>query len=645
MEADDLLSAEDEEEEEEGSAGAGDDEDEGEEQDHPNDAIDIDQRPHADSWNDYSQSLEEDLDQPLIPDIDYPIAAEEEDKIDKLLQKNFEASFGARAPLTKLFFDNITLNEINNTLDLVIDSALVEGHILDSNMASQMGIYWEHRSVVQKMSTAHDIWANVLHQRIILVDVTVFDFLRGCHLYISEIVSKHVDCSRQCACSEMLTGYNKYPWLTNLVLSIMGKYEDRKSNWTVSSANFLPTLEPAVEYVFSSTKTKRFYRDNKYYQPEVVGIVLQALTFWLHLPSRDQIIKMQGFSLLRKAFGNSILLIPTIWKCWNGRDCRWFADDEYKGRRNQGFSDGLNDFKHHLKNKMLELEANQGREVLVALQSAYSDFVAKAIAPSSSRIHVDHPSLPPLQNIPPSNTVISSLSSNFMCEFVDFLRHTLAVHKSNNDACPPKLLALIQKDGDKYSLIRESAPCRAKARLDGGYATPELACTPSGVFSALVFRNITYGSLALATAPPHLSTTYFPSIEAWNDHVAAIHAHWPGKDEKFFCNRNAYGQTVKRYLANASVLWTASNTATFAWVLDLPNYNACDPNRSFQFAFSQAKKIKIPAFGKLQQHLWKADLVCIGIVDPPSWKEICAVAKWLDAGALKGFGMLRAAQV
>lgn len=347
-----------------------------------------------------------------------------------------------------------------------------------------------------------------------------------------------------------------------------------------------------------------------------------------------------------------MLLLPPVWQSCQ-HSCRWFADDESKVRRDKGFTDKLLKFKSLLKAKVQELEEEDGLSMLMSLQDAYSAYLAKATAgqpsypgPGPSSHSLTHSPSPPHSPVySPTPSPPPTTSTDLWPIFVQFLRHSWnTYHNLPDQTCPQRLRTSIQNDPDRFLLFRELAPSRRAVTQPGGASTPELTCTRGGIFSTLVFRGITYGSLALRQAPPALRTTYFKDLSAWNNHVAALKARWPSKEDTFFCDPRAYGQYLgKRKISNGKQFWKASGHAGTQWVIDLAKYPAGDVRRSFKTVMNNVKKMKkitLEHFGDLQKYLWVADMVCIGLVDQPTLDDLGRQIKLLGAGGQKGLQML-----
>lgn len=230
-----------------------------------------------------------------------------------------------------LFFGNITVADIGDALSLIeacskdvtpdnlatmairgleaFDSVLVKSNFLDSDLAAQMGQYWKDGRTVYHLSKKAEVWCNLLHQRSILVEITVFDFLNTCYDYILNAAQHYQVCldstsyltNASCCCPSTPSNHNQAPWLTKLVSHVIRQCDNRRTSWSMSSKKYLPTLDPPIVYKHYNPNPQTIaFPTSPRFVSQVVDIALDILSNWLNLPTGDWIVKMRGFSLLRQ---------------------------------------------------------------------------------------------------------------------------------------------------------------------------------------------------------------------------------------------------------------------------------------------------------------------------------------------------------
>lgn len=241
-----------------------------------------------------------------------------------------------------------------------------------------------------------------------------------------------------------------------------------------------------------------------------------------------------------------------------------------------------------------------------------------------------------------------------MQRFLQFLRD---LHPLIDDTLPehsPTLLqAKVSAELDYRLPFREKAPSRTKilASPDGPFS-PDHISTREGIFSALIFRGITFCTKALLEID---HSGYFDSLEAWNSFVNAhgpyqveLASGWAEKSaaeirrmeecrEAYFCNKGPYGRTKGRSTANASQFWTASGI--------LHNYlnkghNLYEVMVHMETEHDELDNVVYPTFGKLAAYLLAVDLVYAGRIPSPTSDVMVQCVNYMQMGALDGLSRL-----
>lgn len=181
---------------------------------------------------------------------------------------------------------------------------------------------------------------------------------------------------------------------------------------------------------------------------------------------------------------------------------------------------------------------------------------------------------------------------------------------------------------DRFLPFREHAPSRIRFRSQDGPFHERVARTRSGLFSALIWRGITF-----TTGFSLEQKMVFHSLQEFQDEVSEVcHSH---PDSGYICNPRAYGIYNKfRSLELAEEYWEA--TGKHDWPSFVKNHTV-----PFQVCYQQFFRpgktpVRFPQIGPLAAYLLTVDYVYAGIVDPPTLDEISGVVRCINRGAASG---------
>ncbi|KIY61764.1 hypothetical protein CYLTODRAFT_477006 [Cylindrobasidium torrendii FP15055 ss-10] len=211
--------------------------------------------------------------------------------------------------------------------------------------------------------------------------------------------------------------------------------------------------------------------------------------------------------------------------------------------------------------------------------------------------------------------------------FATFMRQALRLLTGNpNNQVLPEAAAALERL-DYYLPFRELAPSRRQilSSPNGPFSATNVR-TPSGLFSALVFRGILFDTDALRAGGHSFCFDDDAAFDAYLSRIA--------KPERYFCNPSAYGATKGRSTKNATTFWKAS-AALAARLQDNIGF--------FEFIKYVSSSTEYPTFGKLCAYLLAVDLVYAGAIAQPTVEELGTVVEWLDMGAAKTLKRLRCA--
>lgn len=160
----------------------------------------------------------------------------------------------------------------------------------------------------------------------------------------------------------------------------------------------------------------------------------------------------------------------------------------------------------------------------------------------------------------PYGAIKPKLTNGLDCMRIrNFILQTLPiVNEPTPQADDDELQALIKSDLDRYLPFRELAPSRQRVCKPEGPFDPEYITTKSGIFSALIFRGITFS--APAVFEDH--DNRFDDLRKWQ-----LYADVPEKEhQKRFVNMRAYGAANKYRHPSAAVSYWAGSEALSHWL-------------------------------------------------------------------------------
>lgn len=179
---------------------------------------------------------------------------------------------------------------------------------------------------------------------------------------------------------------------------------------------------------------------------------------------------------------------------------------------------------------------------------------------------------------------------------------------------PLKLQVEVANNMDTMFPFRELAPGRIQSRSNEGPYSPEHCATRAGLFSALVWRGITF-STKFSMQEPML----FNSYSEWEDTLSKVRES--GEEESYIYNISAYGVTnSNRGPQHATKYWTASKSHD--WAL----YSSDGPVEFMpcyeEFFYTGESPTCFPQIGQLTGYLITADYVYTGLVQMLTLDEI-----------------------
>ena len=241
---------------------------------------------------------------------------------------------------------------------------------------------------------------------------------------------------------------------------------------------------------------------------------------------------------------------------------------------------------------------------------------------------------------------LRNVAGDRIAAFKSFIRYSMDfVLSLSMQGVPSSLITMFTKFGDKSIPFRELAPGRSRFRGPNGPFAPDVVRTTKGIFSALVWRGITF------TAPFSLdqnasmvfdSTVHFDQQRTRKPHK--------GKPARFFCNTAAYGvHNPLRNVELAHTYWASLKGNVWPdFVRDrVVPFKECYSFFRSQVEAGASTAPKFPNIGPLTSYLLTADLVYAGVVERPSIQDVAWIIREVNKGpiaALESLGLVNIRQ-
>ena len=365
-------------------------------------------------------------------------------------------------------------------------------------------------------------------------------------------------------------------------------------------------------------------KDNERVNARIISLLVHVLEKWLDYPS-DQASRQKAWFVhfLLTEFGTSILYLDGIWRVYSKLQDRLFVDGNWQFKSFKVIKPLRCATPDHPLFDPSSLERQMIEKMAKTIDSVY-------LSHNNLSINLSDPSSPALfrDSLCPE---LRGLADEEMKLFGTFLRQSLdyQMDRSNVASIHPKLLARLKSSPDKFLAFRELAPSRQRARSSKGPFTETVIRTTAGIFSALVWRGITFGTEFAAKG-----CMVFESA----DHFDKIRTE-SRKPESYFCDRAAYGRTNPgRKTALAQIYWKALQGGIWEkFVGDrILNFMEC-----WLFFTSGHKASPFPHLGRLGAYLLTADLHYAGVVAAPTIDKLVIIIRNLNKGAVEALERLR----
>jgi hypothetical protein len=410
-------------------------------------------------------------------------------------------------------------------------------------------------------------------------------------------------------------------WLPNLVLDLDLHFKVKDSTPTIFNSQHywtnLPNMTYILEQGYSRVPRNKDRRDQR-----VISAVVAILEKWLNYPTDKSARQKAWFvHLLLTEFGRNVLYLNGTWNVYSDLRGRLFTNGAWR----------LDSFKviKPIQDSMvlhpLHILASPERQAVDKIANLIEGvgnggFADKA--PVVDEITTFRDTLaPPLRQIADEEMRLFELFVQTNLEYqIDDMPKTHSL---------PQLAARLRSCPDKYLIFREFAPSRARAKSSNGPFTSDLIRTTVGIFSALIWRGVTFGTeFATEGLMVFQSAEHFDSIKINLD-----------KPETYFCDKGAYG-VPNPFRTTALVHHYWNSLQGGVWEAFIGNrkipFLEC-----WEFFLLGTKPPRFPQLGPLAAYLLTADLVYADVVVGPTVEDMVTVIRELNKGAVAALERLR----
>lgn len=450
----------------------------------------------------------------------------------------------------------------------------------------------------------------------------------------------------------MITNYGAWFWLDGWILEQCKKI--LAGTWSTGDI-WLQKLVKNVQLIQSIRMTSKIFKPSEfglniptsytYKSPaiqwdltedeelnKVISITIQIIQHWLGFPTgkdaKEGRQKAWFVHVVMRELGDNVLLLNQTWTAFIQSKKNMFASIDTS---NPSLFDCAIPFQEAARRHPL----NDNTTEEYKLMKRASEML-KAIREGGSRsidtsIQTTTRSIMPIDRLPAEAQYIAEDKAK---KFVGYVREMLELDRLGIDgiSSPSILQKVVAQTPDKLMPFRERAPGRTRARSDEGPFAPNNCATRAGLFSALIWRGITY-----ATDFSIQETMMFEDYDDWHSTIEGVID--TSVDEGYYCDIKAYGVTnPKRGIHHAEAYWKA--TEVNDWTTFINNSPTPFMTTYREFFYTGKQPSRFPQFGPLCGYLITADYVYTGLVKMPSMDEIGSVIRTINRGGAAGLELL-----
>ena len=429
------------------------------------------------------------------------------------------------------------------------------------------------------------------------------------------------------ACTDILAAdpLIGHDWLTTLVLDVKSYlYFRSKDPRVFKSTTYSPELTTAT---YTLAPRARLPVESKKHDDVIIASVTLILQHWLQYPT-DPVAKQRACFIHAVAteYGLNALYLDGVWEAYRALNDRakyvgpWRVSTSFKSlRRDEQYTEV-----HPLSdpNSLERTTLQDLADLLIGLgnRSHSIDHATDTSNDDQSVLFIERLS-------PQLNRLACKEMQTFLSFVNDVIDHQLG---RNVQPANPSPIQIIRDNPDKYNPFWELALSRSRLKSPGGPYSEEHVRTTTGIFSAIVWRAITFGTQFAMEGP-----TVFTSYKDFDQKRKAM-----GKKGKtYFCDMSAYGScNPRRCIENAKTYWKSLRDGKWEAFVGTRKIGFMD---CYNFFLCPKGPNLFPQLGPLSAYLLTADLSYSGVAEPPTLEEICDTIRDLNKGAASALRKMR----
>ena len=422
-------------------------------------------------------------------------------------------------------------------------------------------------------------------------------------------------------------------WLKSLVDNVKAMYVEHLARRTFIAAAYGIKAVPGNKEHTITLDFRQWPQTKQ--ASHIVSTVIEIIQSWLQFPTHSNARVQAWFvHVIITQFDPRLLYLDYIWTTYNNvvknlfRRGTWHLDSFSCVK---SIVDAAPD--HPLFNT-----TSKETKIIMDLGQIVDDFVSGKLTSGprgngESAINTNVSQLPQsLRNVAEDRVAIFKSFIRYSMNFVLFL---------SMEGVPSSLVTMFTGSGDKSIPFRELAPGRSRFKSPEGPFAPNVVRTTEGIFSALVWRGITFAApFSLDNTIPMVFNSAFHF-----DQECTKESH-NGKPASFFCDPAAYGvHNPQRMVSLAQSYWASLKGDIWP---DFVRNRIVPFKECYSFFRTRVKAgtttvPRFPNIGPLTSYLITADLFYSGVVERPSVQDIAWIIKEVNKGpvaALEGLGLV-----
>lgn len=402
-------------------------------------------------------------------------------------------------------------------------------------------------------------------------------------------------------------------WLPRLMRSVKEILQDRQEDFTFHSHLFaFHSPQASVAFEFHNAMSRRLLAGD-----ELDGAVCRTLTDivagWLHY-EKDMHMKLAWFvTALREQVGIEVVTMDHVWHMVRNFKSTYIASGTHPHRTTDPRSSLA--FKEELSRHPITQDGTKEHEIFRQYQRLYCG------------------------EISPLEVTLTPNTGAGWAKYVRMWRTSLAYVESPSSPPQDDYHAKLHLLPDYYLPIRERAPCRIRAKGQGGMYEAGVIKTLPGIFSAVVFRAVTYRS--------SFFLNHRMVFNSWDDLTTAIDeilqsTDYIGmkRDDEYFGLMRMYGRpNPDRSIELAKTYYESLKERRW------PEFCSTSPRPTFAvtlqyFTPKRGEKSIFPQLGNLSRISLVCDLAYASVCDMPTIRDMADCMVTMKSGGLAGLKVL-----